>query len=684
NVRSAPDRPTLESVIAALHGQRLLLVLDNLEHLAGPELQELIAQLVQQCPHVTLLATSREPLHLASERCIAVAPMPAPAPGAEAAAIRQLDAVRLFVARAQAVAPAFSPEPADMVAIGEICRRGDGLPLAIELAAAWVRVLSPTALLAQMSERLPLLTGGPADQPARHRAMRDAIAWSYDRLPPEEALLLRALAVFRGGFSLEGAASLANAVGASRQRPPLQLVAALCDKHLLFRTEAIGATQRFAMLETVREFAFEQLVAAGGVAEAQAAHAAFYRTLADRAEQELLGPREAYWFDIYAEDASNLREAIAWGMANDPDTALSLLAALWIYWALRHLPEGRTLLTQALALPDASSPRQRLRALRTAASLALLAADFAASDALTRQGMALLPGVDDRWLHGEITWMYALSGMFTGQVEESRRAFDATLALMEAPVTDTERTNRAYALANSAVLDLIMGDHARCQAAYHQAAAELRLAGGMSVPIIVLAAYAMWHLQAGQSDAARDLLNEALRLARDSRVAWLAALPLIGVSLVDAREGHALRAARRLGAIAALIARTGMVIPANFQDQIDQARDLATEQLGVSAFTHDWERGRRDPLPVLDAVFTMSGVAGAGAGMSNDLAASGITRREHDVLELIIVGRTDREIAEQLFISERTVSKHVSAILQKLDAVSRAEAAARAVRLGLA
>ena len=261
-----------EVVRTALRSRRMLLVLDNLEHL--PEAALWVSGLLAACPGVTVLATSRSPLRLHDEREVVVAPLAVPERDAipTPAEIEEVPAVRLFVERA--ATPAFALTPANAAAVAAICRRLDGLPLAIELAAARVKVLSPTELLARLEKRLPLLTGGPVDAPARQRTMQDAIAWSHDLLDPGEQVLFRRLAVFAGGFTLDDAEAVAGEVAGGAATPPLallhhpsvlDLVASLVDKSLLrpVAQPNSGVGPRFEMLETIREYGLERLTESG-------------------------------------------------------------------------------------------------------------------------------------------------------------------------------------------------------------------------------------------------------------------------------------------------------------------------------------------------------------------------------------------------------------------------------------
>lgn len=292
-----PERTTTQSIVMALQVRRFLLILDNLEHLFAQGIAAFVQDLLEHCTHLHMLVTSREPLRVSSEQRFLTPPLHTPPAGQSPQAVATLPAVQLFVTRAVGVRQDFRLTSDDAAVVAEIYRRLDDLPLAIELAAAWMRVLTPAALLARLTERLPLLAGGNADQPARFQTMHAAIRWSYDLLTPEEAHALRRLSVFRGGFTVEAAAHVilsTDECAGDRDLATLNLIARLCDKSLLAPADAIGPVQRFTMLETIREFANEQLALMDDLAGANTTHAEYFRAWLERIEPDLLGPREEH------------------------------------------------------------------------------------------------------------------------------------------------------------------------------------------------------------------------------------------------------------------------------------------------------------------------------------------------------------------------------------------------------
>ncbi len=370
----------LNSLIVELATNRLLLVLDNVEQVIEVALN--LAQLLAACPRLTMLVTSREPLRLASELEFSVVPLPLPA-GATASTLEDIAAsaaVQLFVQRARSVQPAFDLTSANAWDIARICQRLDGLPLAIELAAARTKILSPHALLSHLGAPLSLLVGGARDAPSRQRTMRDAIAWSYDLLTPDEQAIFRRLGIFVGGFTLEAAMQVVDeTIGSSVA--VLDLLASLVDRSLVVPMTD-GSEPRFVMLETIREYALEQLGHAGEAEEARRAHAIYFRDLAEQAEPALRGAAQPAWIARLETELPNLRAVLDWSLAGgDVETGLRLAGALYWFWFLRnHVGEGRAWFERARTA-GSRLPAAAGRAAAGAALLAWRAADYVASKA---------------------------------------------------------------------------------------------------------------------------------------------------------------------------------------------------------------------------------------------------------------------------------------------------------------
>jgi predicted ATPase len=345
----------LTSLTDRLAGMEVLLILDNFEQLlaAAP----LVGELVAAGPGVRVLVTSRAPLRLAGEREYQVRPLALPDASASATPeeLAENEAVALFVERARAIDPDFGLGPENAAAVAAVCAALDGLPLAIELAAARVRLLSPEAILERQDSSLSLLTGGPRDQPERQRTLRGAIQWSHDLLDPDGQTMFRRLAVFAGGWSLEAAKAVCSPAGAE-ELDTLETLDALVQ-HSLARRDDGAPEPRFRMLQTIREFGLERLAGSGEEPEIRERHARFFLALAEEAAGELTGPGQAAWLDRLARDHDNLRGALRWSVDVDrAETGLLISAAIWRFWQLRdHLAEGEARLTELLAAPSAAA-----------------------------------------------------------------------------------------------------------------------------------------------------------------------------------------------------------------------------------------------------------------------------------------------------------------------------------------
>lgn len=449
---------TLERrIVDFLATRELLLVLDNFEHvLAAAE----GVQTLLRCPRVSILVTSREPLNLTAEREFSIPPLDLPSPGA--ADLHELaakESVALFIARARAVRPEFALTPETAPAVAEICRRLDGLPLAIELAAARTKVLPPPALLQRLTARLDVLTAGPRDLPTRQQTLRSTIDWSYELLRPEERALFAELGVFVGGFTLDAAEAVA-----SRGGDILDGVSSLLNKSLLVHLEHDAGEPRLSMLQTIREYALERAAGEGRLDDIAGRHARFFATLARRAAPGFLGPGQREWIERIAADHDNIRAALRWSLDRDEhETLLQLCGSMWGFWdrvgsvaeaadwlsqALEQTKDDRSVLRAAVAcgagcvalscgdsdrsialLESARSLSHDLGDVRgeawSANNLGLTLADDGRLDeaeALHEQSLALARQVDDRWLIASVS-------LNLGNIAYFRQEWDRALAL---------------------------------------------------------------------------------------------------------------------------------------------------------------------------------------------------------------------------------------------------------------
>lgn len=383
-----------DQLLHALHDRRTLILLDNCEQI--PDIHVPVEKLLVHCPGVTILATSQAPLGIAGEQLYPLGALPIPAPGDhDPAGIQRAAAVALFLDRARAVNPYLEVDASNAATIAEICRYLEGIPLAIELAAARSNVLSPAALLARLSHRLDVLGGERPDMPERLRTMRRAISWSYDLLAPEEQRLFRRLAVFEEQFSLEAVEAIFDAP--STDRAAIDVLGTLVDRSLVRRLPRNAHTERYQMLRTLREFGLERLRELGEEADARLAHAGVMTALGEMAEPHLVMQDQDVWLDRLDDDRGNIRAAIEWALANDhPELVFRLAGAIWRFCAVRGLiTECRHWLDAALAAHGNHLTQHRTKALLAAGYLAEDQRDLDVAQRLFTQGRHLAAAIGD-------------------------------------------------------------------------------------------------------------------------------------------------------------------------------------------------------------------------------------------------------------------------------------------------
>jgi predicted ATPase/DNA-binding CsgD family transcriptional regulator len=719
-VREARGHPLVAALQIYLLDKRALILLDNFEHVL--EAAPLVTDLLSTCPQLTVLGTSRTTLRLSGEHDLAVPPFAAPDLGRlpSLEALSNEPAVRLFIDRAHAARDDFALNTDNATTVAQICQRLDGLPLAIELAAARSKFLPPQALLDRLEQRLPLLTGGPRDAPARLRTMRDAIAWSHDLLSEEEQTLFRRLAVFAGGFTLEAAEAVTGEPGVD----VFAGVEVLVDQSLVRRLDIVADEEpRFGMLETVREFGLERLKASGEEQSIRERHATYFLALAEAAEPQLRGSAQDRWLDRLQTAHDDLRAALRWSLTADTEMALRLAGDLHWFWYLRgHWSEGRSWLEDALVGggSEARTPA-RMKALAGAGILAFTVNDGGSARARLEESTAIGRELADPagtayGLHFlEMGAFYfgerAVARNLSESIDLFRSAGDtwglatalcsrgisaillgdpAASALIEESLALAHELGDAWLLARTlnyaGELARLAGDAGRARTYYEESLALYRKLGhweGTTRELLNLG-YAVQHL--GDPRRAAECFAEALPVGREHGDRWhvahyIAALAGTALALGDPRI-----AARLLGAGSGLIEAIGHVPwPV---DQVEHDRDLAAARahLGEEAVAA-WTEGRA--LSLEQALAEAAEVASAGISMlprssPSGSAAGGLTPREREVLGLLVEGKSDLQIANTLSISRRTAATHVAHIYRKLDVNSRAEAAAYAVRHGLA
>jgi predicted ATPase/DNA-binding CsgD family transcriptional regulator len=733
DVREIARQPLAASVEASLQGRELLLVLDNFEQIlpaAG-----IVADLLAACPALRVLVTSRAPLHLRAEQEFAVEPLMLPPAGAGATSIDAVyasSAVQLFVERARAVRPNFALTDANAPVLAEICRRLDGLPLALELAAARSKLLPPEALLARLVRAhgrapLQLLTDGPRDLPARQQTLRAAIAWSYDLLAPPEQILFRRLAVFVGGGTLDAMEAICDATN-DLGMDVLDGVTSLANQSLLQTTTDTDGLLRVGMLETIREFGLERLADSGEGDALRRRHAVFYLALAAEAESRLRGPEQQPWLERLEREHDNFRMALDWSRsaAHEQELHLRLVGALWPWWKVHgHFREAQGRLAEAVSRRDGTAAAVQAKALRVAGSVATFWHDYDGAEALLKDSLTLSEEVEDR--RGIAAALYQL-----GHVARARRDTTRATALFEKCLALArglgDRCGMADALTALAWLALIADDFDRAQTLYEESLALLRALGdrhGAAIQLMALGdiagyrrdyeqATALYEESLGtfhmvgaktfmaftlirlailasdrrEHDLATALLVESLNRIREIGSSGGIAGCLEGLALVAIGRGQAAWAARLFGAAEALREAIDEPVLPPFRARYERAAATVRSVLDEAAFARAWGAGRALPLEqaIADALALAAEIATPPdvAHRSEPSSAAQLSAREAQVLRLLADGQSNKEIARELALSVHTVERHLANVYAKIGARGRADAVAYALRHGLA
>jgi non-specific serine/threonine protein kinase len=713
------DIPVHASLAVALRQAETLLVLDNFEHVAAAA--PLLGDLLARCPRLTMLVTSRVLLRVAGEFALPVPPLALPDEsdvGRRTSTVDRDDtrvlaspltthdsrltthdsrlttlaaapAVQLFAQRGQAVNPSFAVTDDNAALVADICRRLDGVPLAIELAAARMTHMSLRALRERLERRLPLLTGGGRDRPLRLQTMRDAIAWSHDLLSPEQQTLFRRLAVCVDGCTLEAAEAVESRESRVEStveqatfdcRLPtsdsvLNGIAALVEASLLRAETGPDGTTRYRMLETIREFAWERLAASGEETTIRNQHAAYFMAFAERYElAELLPDGDRILGRLEAEHA-NLRAALAWlEETGERGALLRLAAALGRFWTGRgYSHESRDWLQRALAHEGATAA-ERAKALVALGVILIYQGANQEAEPHLIEGLAGCRALGDA-----LTTVLALIGLSGLAVMQDD--FDRGTALLEEALAAAQTVadrRLASILAGRVAINLAVAPRAQGQyalaVAHLEEALRLQREAGYADGMI-LALGDLGNLARDQDDYARALAfyREALELGRDLPGTRVVTEVVEAAGIVASAVGHEERAARLLGAARAQRDRLGLRYRVK-EDQaaLEHAQTAARAALGEHAFATAWAAGRTlSPGEAVSAALELL-VSPVGS------LTESLTPREVEILRLVASGMTNSDIAAALFISVRTVENHVAHILAKLGVRTRTAAAAAA------
>lgn len=675
-IRDAGGADLIQQLASALNTWPRLLLLDNFEQLveAGPSLTALLTA----CPTLKMVVTSRVVLRVTGEQELVIPPLRVPGASRSRSLeeIAACEAVALFVLRASAVNPAFALTDENAAAIVEVCRRLDGLPLAIELAAARTKVLSPQALAERLGNRLQVLIGGPRDQPARLQTMRGAIAWSYDLLEPDEQALFRRLSVFPAGFDLDAAEQIAGS------DLVLDGIASLVDKSLLQQPDGPQADPRFTMLETIRAFGLEQLAASGEEAETRQRHADWCQTLLAGATLGMRGAPSQAALDRLEQEHDSLRATLGWLLdTGQIEQAAQMVVDAWWFWFTHsHLAIGRFWSTRALERLDPGLTPLRVRLNATAGWFAEAVGEFDTALAMQREGLDLARQLGDPFILGIA--LYALADIVDEHWDDQR-----ALELFE------EAAGIFRALDANAWLSATLntsGAVYREREEYERAIAmvEEGLALGRSCGFTWLVALSLGHLariyrMRGDLERSFSLNRETIQLWHDLGDWWRLSRTINEFGIVVERMGHYEYATKLLAGSEAMREQLGAAFMPLLVPAWDRAMANLHRQLSDAAFAAAWDAGYSLTMDELIALALTPLEAPVQTPQHDPATTAGLSAREMDVLRLLVAGHSDRQIAEDLFISHRTAQGHVGSIFNKLGVNSRTAAATTAIRLGL-
>lgn len=662
------------------------------------------ATLLTSCPHLRILVTSRAALLISGEQEFPVSPLEVPdlthLPHLQHLA--QLAAVRLFVLRAQAIQPAFQLTAANAGTIAEICARLDGLPLALELAAARMKLLPPQALLKRLSRRFEVLTGGTQDAPVRQHTLRNTIQWSYDLLNREEQRLFRHLAVFSGDCTLEAIAFLMQGTDdaahsrSDRTGEILEGVASLLNKSLVLQTEREGEEPRLVLLETIRAFGLECLREQGELEMARKIHAAYYLRFAEEAYSHLFGAQAMRWFELIEQEYENLHAVFTWAL-EQPDKreehrveiAARLGLALWRFWVVRGRPgEGCSVMDQVVAASDEEEPVVQATALMAWGMLIFHQGfdtqDYSRIEKKFREGLLIFQ--QDGNQSAEAHTLFGLAAILArqGAYEQAEALAEESLQISRMIGDSWKAANALLALGRFASA---RGEHVRARQHLEESLVLFRTLGypgDIAYSLIYLARDA---LDQGELAQAHSWLGEALALSRQAGNRWglahvLSLLGKFALEQGDLGMAHQLLTEchqinqevgnqRNIAHSFYLLARVCAL-----QEDVAQAQHLYEQSLALARTLEH----RRLIASCLEGLAALESSQLPAASAKKSLShPAGLTAREVEVLRLVAQGLTDAQVAEQLVVSPRTVTTHLTSIYNKLGVNSRVAATRFAV-----
>ncbi|WP_308706084.1 protein kinase domain-containing protein [Nocardia nova] len=674
-LRNRAGKSMVEVLVEFSSAREMLLVLDNCEQVVEAS-AELAESLLRACPQLRILATSREALGVGGEFVFAVTPLSFPDPGT-APSMRDMaryDAVTLFAERAAAAVPGFGLTEDNRLTVARICARLDGLPLAIELAAARLRTMSAQQILARLDDRYALLTRGSRGAPARQQTLRWCIGWSYDLCTPAEQRLWERLTVFAGSFELDAA----EYVCGSRitEQELLDALSALVDKSILIREEADGAV-RFRMFETVQEYGRRRLEQAGEYSELSRLHLDWYERLALAAEAQWISPRQLDWIARLERELPNLRKALESSGSHGNEGGLRIAAALLPFWLLRgRLSEGRRWCDRALGRPPDGSGLERAKALLAVDLLAATQGDLPAATRCVVQLRALAEQREDLMSSALLANADGYNALVSGDLAHANSRLSDAADAFGACGEVTAQLRALISLGLTYDMQEKIPEALDCLERVLVVAESHGETVYRSYTLGVMG-LALW-LQ-GERDRAMHMLVEAVRLTRLVVDPMIAAICSEILAWIAVEKHEARRAAVLLGAAETLgrIGGSSSFIFASLLAHHNESERLAREALGKRTYQTARREGARMSF---DAAVAFALGERPQPVTPSDRGAAALTKRERQVVDLVAEGMTNKAIADQLVISLRTAEGHVEHVLAKLGFTSRAQIAVWATR----